>query len=49
MPVIYVPKDLYDDLVKAGEDPARFVVEAAEEKWGKVLFERALKAKEAAD
>ncbi len=32
MPVIYVPKELYDELVKLGEDPGRFVVMAAQER-----------------
>ena len=32
MPVIYLPKDLYDKLILRGEDPPAYVSKAAEEK-----------------
>lgn len=32
MPVIYVPKELYDELVRLGEDPSRFVIAVAQER-----------------
>ena len=32
MPVIYIPKELYDKLVRLGEEPQAFVPQAAEEK-----------------
>lgn len=32
MPVIYLPKELYDALVKADQEPAEFVISAAQEK-----------------
>ncbi len=32
MPVIYISKELYDELVKLGEDPGRFAAEAIKER-----------------
>lgn len=32
MPVIYISKELYDELVRLGEDPGHFVTAAAQER-----------------
>lgn len=47
MPTIYVSKDLYDGLVRAGEDPAAFILRVAEAEFDRLLAHKRTEGVEA--